>query len=287
MPRFVLATLASLCLAAAGTGCTGDAVSTPAARPAASAAPSTTEPASWPDPFPGRDDVPVGELFAVLAAQADALAAAPDVRRDYAALLAAHPLAGKDALYRDYVRIRLAFEATRAGGLWGARWQVTDQQPQSDRIWTQWQALDVAGATGLPATTAVAECDELSALFAVVARGLGLSPRSEVGLFWPAANHTVAVWMIDRRAGREVRIVVPTSQVFLGPSESLATAGFDPWSQRSIFDYRRVDVSSDATLPAPLAREFVRAVQAHAGQPQRVLQAMRNAREQRQHQAAR
>jgi hypothetical protein len=249
------------------------------ASPPANAPVAPAEPG---DPFPGRRDVRVDELFAAVAAQVATVARSPGVRRDYARFLGERKLADDPALYLDYVRIRIAFEATRAGGLWGVAWRITDQQPQSDRVWAQWQALTIADTAALPTVSAVAECDELSALFAVVARRIGLSARSEVGLFWPAANHTVAVWTLDRGGKHETRIVVPTSQIFLGPADSLGTTAFDPWTQRQIHDYRRVDAAPGLALPAAVARRFVWAVREYGSRPQAQLQAMRNARERQQ-----
>jgi hypothetical protein len=97
-----------------------------------------------------------------------------------------------------------------------------------------------------------------------------------VGLFWPTSNHTVAVWTAPGADRKAVRIVVPTSQIFLTPSASLGTAEFDPWKQRTIYDYLRRDFASTADLPAALARYFLS--QAHlASLPQDELQ-RRNAR---------
>ncbi len=234
-----------------------------------------------PDPFPGQDEVRLESLFAALAAEVPVLARAPQVRRDFESLLPELARRDDQALYLDYVRVRLAFEATRAGGLWGLAWRITDQQPQSDRIWAQWRGLAASRGADLPAITAIAECDELSALFAFVAHAIGLSKRSQVGLLWPAANHTVAVWVIEPGA-RETRVVVPTSQVFLDGAQSLGTARFDPWAQKRIFDYRRVDAEPGTRLPAPLARAFVRAVREHVPQSQAALQGARNRREQAQ-----
>lgn len=247
------------------------------------------------DPFPGRDRVAANELFTALSREAERLAASQAVRDDYRRLMQAHDLAEDDELYADYLRIRIAFEATRAGGLWGLRWRVTDQLPQSDRIWSQWDAFKAPASADMPPTTAIAECDELSALFAVVARGMGLSPRSSVGLFWPTGNHTVAVWTIvpsrvrsrvpadaPGRSGNardEVRIVVPTSQVFLDGAQSLGTSAFDPWTQAKVFPYARRDIADDRLLPASLARYFVRQVRRHVGDPQGLLQTARNRRE--------
>jgi hypothetical protein len=237
------------------------------------------------DPFPGRDRVPVRDLFAALAEDADRLSTSQGVRDEFRRLMQAHDLAGDDALLADYLRVRIAFEATRAGGLWGLEWRVTDRLPQSDRIWAQWGALAPAGDGAWPPSTAIAECDELSALFAVVARGMGLSSRSRVGLFWPTHNHTVAVWTISPSPDAtgdlpaEVRIVVPTSQIFLDGAQGLGTHRFDPWTQPKIFPYARRDIADEHTLPAALARHFVHQVRRHAGDPQGLLQTARNRRE--------
>lgn len=237
------------------------------------------------DPFPGPDRVPVRDLFAALAQEADRLAASQPVRDEFRRLMQAHDLPDDDALLADYLRVRIAFEATRAGGLWGLQWRVTDQLPQSDRIWAQWHALALPADGTPPVSTATAECDELSALFAVVARGMGLSTRSRVGLFWPTHNHTVAVWTIlpaptaSGNTPAEVRIVVPTSQIFLDGAQSLGTRAFDAWTQPRIFPYARRDIADDHALPAALARHFVQQVRRHAGDPQGLLQTARNRRE--------
>lgn len=229
--------------------------------------------------FPGRRDVTVSELFAALSSEADALGRAQTLRQEYETLLAKHRLQGDDRLYADYVRVRLAFETTRAGGLWGLEWQVTDRLPQSDAVWAQWRSIRVANTTAIPTTTAIAECDELSALFAVVARGIGLSRRSQVGLLWPTSNHTVAVWVIDdANSDEHARIVVPTSQIFLDSVQSLDTDGFDPWRQPRVYDYTRRDIVADATLPAPLARYFLAQAQRYGARSRGELQGMRNRR---------
>ncbi len=249
----------------------------PASEPTSEQSP---EPPAEPDPFPDRNEVSVADLLTALADQVEPIAASPEVRADYEALLERHELPDDDALYLDYVRIKLAFEATRAGGWWGIAWQITNEQPQSDLIWSQWRALEPAALEqGLPTITAIAECDELSALFAFIVHRIGLSKRSEAGLLWPTGNHTVAVWTIDRKSERPTRVVVPTSQIFLDDQQSLDTTGFNPWKQKTIYDYRRQDAKLDLTLPAPLAREFVLQVQRHGRRSQADLQAQRNRRE--------
>ena len=233
--------------------------------------------------FPGQSRVSIAELLQTIAAQANEVAQSPAVRRDYESLLTKHSLQGSEVLYADYVRIRIAFEATRAGGLWGITWRITDKQPQSDLIWAQWQTLKLSPTSNSPMpTTAIAECDELSALFAFVARRIGLSKRSQVGLLWPTSNHTVAVWTIS--APTATRIIVPTSQIFLDPQQSLDTAFFDAWKQKNIYDYSRQDIALTATIPADLARYFVAQIKRYGGLSQSELQKLRNLREQRQRQ---
>lgn len=290
----VMRIAAPLACSALLAGCMrdGDAGTTvPVVTPAAAAA-RPAAPAAF-DPFPDREKVPVRDLFAALSREADRLSTSQVVRDDYRRLMRAHGLPDDDALLADYLRVRIAFEATRAGGLWGLQWRVTDQLPQSDRIWAQWDALALPADGTPPFSTAIAECDELSALFAVVARGMGLSPRSRVGLFWPTSNHTVAVWTIvaapaaSASTPAEVRIVVPTSQIFLDSVQSLGTRGFDPGTQPKIFPYARRDIGDEHPLPAALARYFVRQVRRHAGDPQGLLQTARNRREYDQRMTAR
>jgi hypothetical protein len=233
------------------------------------------------DFFKGKSRVSVAELLDAIALQANEVAKSPAVRRDYLQLIAKQGLRDSDSLYADYVRVRISFEATRAGGLWGIAWNITDKEPQSDLIWTQWQGLTVTSFNDVKTpTTAIAECDELSALFAFVARRIGLSKRSQVGLFWPTSNHTVAVWMVNEP--KATRIVIPTSQIFLDEAQSLNTRSFDPWKQKNIYDYRRQDISLASTMPASLANYFVMQIKRYGGLSQTELQTLRNQREQRQ-----
>ena len=96
------------------------------------------------------------------------------------------------------------------------------------------------------------------------------------GLLWPTPNHTVAVWTATGADRKPVRVVVPTSQIFLTPSASLGTAEFDPWKQRTIYDYDRRDFAPTASLPATLARWFLSQAKL-ASLPQDELQRRRNA----------
>ena len=229
-----------------------------------------------PEPFEGLEVVPLSELVAEFDRIADELAEVPAVRADYAAFVAAHGLVDSEALYRDYVRVKLVFESTRDGGLWHLRWDITNENPNSEQIWRQWKRAKLPeGEAGLP--TAFAECDELSALFAFLVYRLGVR---HVGLYWPQWNHVVAVWTVRSSEDAEpVRIVVPTSQIFLTDEDSLGTKGFDPWSQRTIYEYRRRDMKPSHAIAAELARFFVMQARRYGGLPQLELQQLRNERD--------
>lgn len=235
------------------------------------------EPAPEPAPFAGRETVTVDELLAALEAEVETIAASEAVRTDFEAFVTAFELeetaeALGDDLYLDYVRITIAFEATRDGGWWGLEWDITNEQPNSELVWAQWQdlaehlpaAAPESGSVEMPATTAIAECDELSALFAFVAHRIGLQRAvSHAGLFWPTGNHTIAVWIVDPKGDAPTRVNVPTTQIFLESDATLGDRGFDPWRQKSIFDYRREDASDSLELPGALASYFVAQVRAH------------------------
>ncbi|MBV1859214.1 MAG: hypothetical protein KUG77_12440, partial [Nannocystaceae bacterium] len=131
--------------------------------------------------------------------------------------------------------------------------------------------FDVAGE---PLPTATAECDELSALFAFLGRALGVD---KLGLFWPEWNHVVAVWSV-KQGETTHRIVVPTSQIFLDSDASLGTRGFNPWKQKTIFTYRRKDVSQRSSVPLALASAFIDQAWLHAFEDPATAQTLRNGR---------
>ncbi|MEH6419310.1 hypothetical protein [Pseudomonas sp. CGJS7] len=192
----------------------------------------------------------LADLVARLRAQAAASQSSPAVRADYDALLAAQGVSAAQLPYPDYAYLRLLFEATRDGGYWNLHWAITDREPNSDAIWSQWRALRQVRPTAI---TATAECDELSALFAFLARRGGVR---NVGLFWPTANHTVAVWSAPGKP-REARIVAPTTQIFLSQYDSFGTRGFDPWKQARIYEYARRDLADDARIAPALSGFFL------------------------------
>src|ERR1700730_5901734 len=176
-------------------------------------------------------DNSVGQLVSLVRGKAKALEGTSGMRLGFQSLLTAHQLAPKSIRYSDYVIVRLLFEATRDAGFWNLHWAITGQPPNSDRIWQQWKNVEKPSALE---STATAECDELSALYAFLVERAGVK---SVGLFWPAANHTVAVWVVTPTTGPVVRVVVPTTHIFLDETDRFDTKKFNPWRQKIIYEY--------------------------------------------------
>lgn len=185
-----------------------------------------------------------------------------------------HKLAADSIRYSEFVLVRLLFEATRDAGFWNLHWSITDQPPNSDSIWRQWKGLKDDISTVKPSATA--ECDELSALYAFLTERAGV--RS-VGLFWPYPNHTVAVWELRPPGGDVIRVVVPTSQIFLDQSDFFDTKKFDPWRQKRIYEYTRRDVPDAFEIPKPLFDFFLAEMDKYAGASDSTLQQLRYLRE--------
>lgn len=224
-------------------------------------------------PHVARADTTLAQLLASLHEKARSLETASGMRSAFQAFLAAHNLSPDSVRYSDFVMARLLFEATRDAGLWNLHWSITDQPPNSDRIWQQWK---VAGRPSVLKSTATAECDELSALYAFLAERAGVK---SVGLFWPYANHTVAVWVLHPAAGPVIRVVVPTSQIFLKESDMFDTRTFDPWRQKTIYEYTRRDAPDSYEFPKPLFDFFLQQVDKYAGASDATLQRLRYLRE--------
>jgi len=100
-----------------------------------------------------------------------------------------------------------------------------------------------------------------------------------VGLFWPYTNHTVAVWTLHPMAGPAIRVVVPTSQIFLTESDMFDTRKFDPWRQKTIYEYTRRDAPDSYEFPKPLFDFFLQQVDKYAGASNATLQRLRYLRE--------
>ena len=215
----------------------------------------------------------VAQLIGMIRQKAKDFEGASGMRQGFQSFTSAHKLAPDSVRYSDYVVVRLVFEATRDAGLWNLHWKITDQPPNSDRIWQQWRnAVRPSPLT----PTASAECDELSALYAFLAERAGVKT---VGLFWPYPNHTVAVWVLHPAGSPVVRVVVPTSQVFLEQTDFFDTRKFDPWRQKTIYEYTRRDVPDSFELPKPLFDFFARQLDKYGGASDATLQQLRYLRE--------
>lgn len=173
----------------------------------------------------------------------------------------------KELDYYSYLKSKVTFECSRDAGLWHIEYRITDQQPDSRQIWSQWRRHK--GDIRLP--TAQAECDEVSALYAVLARRLGVKG---IGLFWPTNNHTVAVWKLEGQ-----RVVVPTTPIFLERYDGFDAQGFDPETQPTIYDYTAQDVNDSTPLPEPLVRFFLSQVRNYGGASRELLHELRYLRE--------
>ncbi|MCE1247218.1 MAG: hypothetical protein LWY06_11285 [Firmicutes bacterium] len=183
-------------------------------------------------------------------------------------------IAPTDDNFRKYIRAALIFEATRDAGLWHIQWKITDKEPNSDHIWAQWKKSPCSDLLKIP--TAYAECDEISALFAFLMRKNG---NLNTGLYWPTKNHTVAVWKLKSVEGKEVRVVIPTTQIFLNNRGLFGTNRFDPYKQKEIYDYTREDASLSTPLPAELANFFIMQIYKYGGASEDTLQYLRGVRE--------
>jgi len=195
------------------------------------------------------------------------------MRLGYQSFTSAYKLPPGTVSYSDFVLARLIFEATRDAGFWNLHWAITDKPPNSDEVWRQWKK---ARMSSLSEPTATAECDELSALYAFLVERFGV--RS-IGLFWPYPNHTVAVWEIHRPKGQTVRVVVPTTQIFLDETDFFGTKKFDPWRQKTIHESVRRDAPDSFEFPKPLFNFFLLQVDKYAGATDATLQRIRYLRE--------
>jgi hypothetical protein len=215
----------------------------------------------------------VAQLVSLIRGKAKTLENSAGMRDGFRSFTSAHKVAPESVRYSDYVLVRLLFEATRDAGLWNLHWSVTDQPPNSDRIWQQWTRVKRPSVWD---STATAECDELSALYAFLVERAGVKT---VGLLWPTPNHTVAVWVVRPVTGPFMRVVVPTSQIFLGENDFFDTPKFNPWRQKTIYEYTRRDVPDSFELPKPLFDFFLQQVDKYAGASDVTLQKLRYLRE--------
>lgn len=181
---------------------------------------------------------------------------------------------GDDYLYTQYVGVKVLFECTRDAGLWGIQWNITNQEPDSKRIWSQWQKRTTLPPYSEP--TAIAECDEISALFCFLAKKIGIR---NTGLLYPTWNHTVAVWFPKVDSKKEIRVIVPTTQIFLKPNDYFDTNKFEPWRRKTLWEYTPQDVPDTYTIPKLLAEHFLSQIDKYCGASEKTLQKLRYLRD--------
>ncbi|HXN48179.1 MAG TPA: hypothetical protein VN893_16145 [Bryobacteraceae bacterium] len=220
------------------------------------------------EPAPAAPGTTLADLVTALRAKAKALEGTAGMKTGFHSFTASSGLQCGAVRFSDYVIARLLFEAARDAGFWNLHWEITNQPPNSDRIWRQWKTVNVVSPA---APTAIAECDELSALYSFLALRSGIHG---MGLFWPTFNHTVAVWVLSQPGGT-VRVVVPTTQIFLDSDDYFGTKKFDPWRQKTIHEYTRRDVPDSFELPQPLFAFFLEQTDKYAGASDVTLQLIR------------
>jgi len=215
----------------------------------------------------------LGNLVAAVQKRSKSIENTSGMRQGYQSFTAAFRLSPHDVSYSDYVLVRLFYEATRDAGFWNLHWAITNQPPNSDRIWQQWHAVQQPSVTQ---QTATAECDELSALYAFLVRRAGVHG---VGLLWPYPNHTVAAWVLRPSGKPEVRVIVPTSQIFLDVNDSFGTRKFNAYKQKTIFEYSRRDAPDGYEFSEPLFDFFLSQIDKYGGATDSTLQQLRYLRE--------
>jgi hypothetical protein len=233
--------------------------------------------AQWPQIGKAEEASSVGELLSRLRTAIANLAQAPAVVADWQAVRTRFCLDASELPLLEFASVRTIFEATRSGGFWRLRWEITNREPNSANIWKQWRQANLDEGSEWKQASASAECDELSALFAFLAYRCNVRG---VGLFWPVWNHVVAVWVLRRASEkqRQIRIVIPTSQIMLPANAGLGDSHFNPFKQKTIFEYRRNDVELRTPLPRSLVDRFIDAIDQHGGNPTEELARMRHER---------
>ena len=230
----------------------------PAAETRSSVSAALTEPRSPCAEQPGPaavvlpERVTLGEFWQAMAAQVELLDTGA-LQGSYTAFAQRHQLdPGTPGLRRDFLRLWAAFEATRDGGWWRLRWAVTDREPRTHEIWKAWRRAPLERRFDAP--SAVAECDEITALFSVAARRLGVRG---VGLFYPTWNHVIAGWMPEAISNRKhgAVVLVPTTQIFLSCESTFDQTSFA--APKHVYEYPLRDTPDDTELPKALVEHLL------------------------------
>lgn len=215
------------------------------------------------------EHVRFGDFWGALAQQVDALDKS-SLGPSFAAFAARHGAdSSSDALWQDFARLRLAFEATRDGGFWRLRWRVTDQEPSSNEIWKAW--LRATPSDHFSTVSTIAECDEITALLSLTARHLGVRG---VGLFYPTWNHVIAGWSPPAGALPDGRVVlVPTTQIFQECSATFDETTFK--TPKHVYEYPRTDMRDERDMSHELAAFLLEQVRQYGEASPRLLALVR------------
>lgn len=80
-------------------------------------------------------------------------------------------------------------------------------------------------------------------------------------------------------AGPVVRVVVSTTQIFLDETDRFDTKKFDPYRQKTIYEYTRRDVPVSFELPKAIIEFFLQQVDKYGSATDATLQQLRYLRE--------
>jgi hypothetical protein len=212
-----------------------------------------------PQPVALPERVTFGDFWAALGSQIDRLDTTA-LRSGFEAFATRHGVdPSTPRLWQDFTRLWVVFEATRDGGWWRLRWDITDQEPSSVLILKEWMRSPPEHA--FASESAVAECDEITALFAVTARRLGVRG---VGLFYPTWNHVIAGWAPEALAKESERVVlIPTTQIYQGCRSTFDHTSFKV--PRQVYEFPKVDVRDSTEMPSSLATFLLEQVRAYGG----------------------
>lgn len=222
---------------------------------------------------PVASTIPLADFIGGMRTKAKTLESSSGMHQGFESFTSEYKLTLTSVNYSDFAVVRLVYEAARDAGFWNMHWNITNQPPNSDSVWRQWRGVE---APSFVAPTATAECDELSALYAFLVERAGVRT---IGLFWPYPNHTVAVWVLHPAGGPAIRVVVPTSQIFLDETDDFGTQKFNPWTQKTIYEYTRRDAPDNFKLPKPLCDFFLLQMDKYGGATNATLQRLRYLRE--------
>jgi len=175
----------------------------------------------------------VGQLILAIHRKAEALKGSAGMRQGFELFKLAYKLPDYAVRYDDFVVVRLLYEATRDAGFWNLHWTITDQPPNSDRVWKQWRVVDQPSPLHPPRSPSAMNSPHSMPSWSITLGCMGLASSGRQPITQLLFGSCI------QRTDHRFRVVVPTSQIFLDVTDSFGTRKFNPRSQKSIFEYRR------------------------------------------------